>query len=107
MEVVFFDQAREDIEFWKKSSQKKIMTRITNLLNDIQKHAYSGIGKPEELKHDLSGWWSRRINREHLLRFRRRWELNNQTTLKLNQSSNQQLNCMSRLRLVRRSVMKI
>ena len=70
MEVVFFDQAREDIEFWKKSGQKKIMTRITNLLNDIQKHAYSGIGKPEELKHDLSGWWSRRINREHRLIYR-------------------------------------
>ena len=55
MEVVFFDQARKDIEFWKKSGQKIIMTRITDLLNDIQKHAYSGMGKPEELKHDLSG----------------------------------------------------
>lgn len=70
MEVVFFDQARKDIEFWKKSGQKKIMTRITILLNDIQKHAYSGIGKPEELKHGLSGWWSRRINREHRLIYR-------------------------------------
>jgi len=70
MEVVFFDQARKDIEYWKKSGQKKIMTRITDLLNDIQKHAYSGIGKPEELKHDLSGWWSRRINREHRLIYR-------------------------------------
>ena len=70
MEVVFFDQARKDIEFWKTSDQKKIMTRITDLLNDIQKHAYSGIGKPEELKHDLSGWWSRRINREHRLIYR-------------------------------------
>ncbi len=70
MEVVFFDQARKDIDFWKKSGQKKIMTRITDLLNDIQKHAYSGIGKPEELKHDLSGWWSRRINREHRLIYR-------------------------------------
>ncbi len=70
MEVVFFDQARKDIEFWKKSGQKKIMTRITDLLNDIQKHAYSGIGKPVELKHDLSGWWSRRINRAHRLIYR-------------------------------------
>jgi len=70
MEVVFFDQARKDIEYWKKSGQKKIMTRITDLLNDIQKHAYSGIGKPEELKHDLSGWWIRRINREHRLIYR-------------------------------------
>ncbi len=70
MEVVFFDQARKDIEFWKKSGQKQIMTRITSLLNDIQKHAYSGIGKPEELKYELSGWWSRRINREHRLIYR-------------------------------------
>ncbi len=70
MEVVFFDQARKNIEYWKESGQKKIMTRITDLLNDIHKHAYSGIGKPEELKHDLSGWWSRRINREHRLIYR-------------------------------------
>jgi len=70
MEVVFFDQARKDIEYWKKSGQKKIKTRVTDLLNDIQKHAYSGIGKPEELKHELSGWWSRRINRAHRLIYR-------------------------------------
>ena len=70
MEIVLFDQAKEDIGFWKKSGQKQIMTRITNLLNDIQKHPYSGIGKPEELKYALSGWWSRRINREHRLIYR-------------------------------------
>ncbi len=70
MEVVLFDQARKDIVFWKKSGQKQIMTRITILLNDIQKHPYSGIGKPEELKYELSGWWSRRIDREHRLIYR-------------------------------------
>ena len=67
MEVVLFDQARKDIVFWKKSGQKQIMSRITSLLNDIQKHPYRGIGKPEELKYELSGWWSRRIDREHRL----------------------------------------
>jgi len=70
MEVVLFDQARKDIVFWKKSGQKQIMTRITILLNDIQKHPYSGTGKPEELKYELSGWWSRRIDREHRLIYR-------------------------------------
>ncbi|TVR68581.1 MAG: Txe/YoeB family addiction module toxin [Marinilabiliales bacterium] len=70
MEVVLFEQANKDIVFWKKSGQKQIMTRITNLLKDIQKHPYSGIGKPEELKYELSGWWSRRINREHRLIYR-------------------------------------
>lgn len=70
MEVVFFDQARKDITFWKKSGQKQIMTRITNLINDIQRHPYQGIGKPKELKHELSGWWSRRIDREHRLMYR-------------------------------------
>ena len=70
MEVVLFDQARKDIVFWTKSGQKQIMTRITILLNDIQKHPYSGTGKPEELKYELSGWWSRRIDREHRLIYR-------------------------------------
>ena len=51
MEVVFFEQAKKDIVFWKKSGQKQIMIRITNLLNDIQKHPNRGIGKPEELKY--------------------------------------------------------
>ncbi len=46
------------------------MARISNLLNDIQKHPHRGIGKPEELKNELSGWWSRRINREHRLIYR-------------------------------------
>ncbi len=70
MEVVFFAQARKDIAFWKKSGRKQTMARITNLLNDIQRNPYQGIGKPEELKHELSGWWSRRIDREHRLVYR-------------------------------------
>ena len=67
MEVILFDQARKDIVYWKTSGQTLIMKKITSLLNDIQKHPYDGIGKPEELKHELSGWWSRRINKEHRL----------------------------------------
>ncbi len=70
MEVILFDQALEDLEFWKKSGQKIIIKKITSLLKDIQIDPYSGPGKPEELKHGLSGWWSRRINKEHRLVYR-------------------------------------
>lgn len=65
MEVIFSPQALEDIEYWKKSGNKAIMNRITALLADIVLHPFSGIGKPEALKYDLTGYWSRRINSEH------------------------------------------
>jgi len=65
MEIEFLDKAIEDIEFWKKSGNKTIQARISKLLENICQTPYSGIGKPEILKHDLSGFWSRRINDEH------------------------------------------
>ncbi|WP_293670676.1 Txe/YoeB family addiction module toxin [uncultured Parabacteroides sp.] len=65
MEIIFSPQALEDIEYWKKSGNKAIMNKITALLIDIQAHPFSGIGKPEALKYDLTGYWSRRINSEH------------------------------------------
>ena len=46
------------------------MSRISALLNSIEQNPYSGIGKPEALKHDLSGCWSRRINKEHRIVYR-------------------------------------
>ena len=67
MEIDFLDQAQEDIDFWKKSGNKTIQKRITKLLESISKTPYSGIGKPEPLKHELQGYWSRRINEEHRL----------------------------------------
>ena len=70
MEIVLYDQALEDLEFWKKSGQKVITKKITSLIEDIRNNPYSGLGKPEELKHELSGWWSRRINKEHRLIYR-------------------------------------
>jgi toxin YoeB len=51
--------------FWKKSGNKIIQKRIVLLIEDIIKHPYYGIGKPEPLKYELSGKWSRRINDEH------------------------------------------
>jgi toxin YoeB len=58
--------AFEDLQFWAKNDQK-LLKKIIELLADIQKTPYSGIGKPEALKHDYKGFWSRRINDEHRL----------------------------------------
>ena len=65
MEIVFLEQAEKDREYWKKTDNKVIMKRITALLKDIAEHPYIGIGKPEPLKYELTGYWSRRINSEH------------------------------------------
>ena len=56
MEVEFLDKAIEDIDFWKKSGNKTIQSKITKLLESIRMTPYSGIGKPEALKHELSGY---------------------------------------------------
>jgi len=65
MEIRYSPDAQKDLAFWKKSGNKIIQKRIIILLEDIIKHPYSGIGKPEPLKYELSGKWSRRINNEH------------------------------------------
>ena len=57
--------ARNDLDFWKKSGNKQILSRIIKLLRVIENTPFEGIGKPEPLKHELSGYWSRRISREH------------------------------------------
>ena len=67
MEIVLLEQAQKDREYWKESGNRTIMNRITALLKDIVEHPYTGIGKPEPLKYDLAGKWSRRINSEHRL----------------------------------------
>ncbi len=65
MEIRYTSDALKDLAFWKKSGNKAIQKRIVLLIEDIIKHPYSGIGKPEALKYELSGKWSRRINNEH------------------------------------------
>jgi toxin YoeB len=67
MEVVYKDKAIEDIKFWKKSGQKNIQLRITKLIEDIQLHPQTGLGNPEQLKYELSGLWSRKIDKESRL----------------------------------------
>jgi toxin YoeB len=67
MEVVYKDKAIEDIKFWKKSGQKNIQLRITKLIEDIQLHPQTGLGNPEQLKYELSGLWSRKIDKGNRL----------------------------------------
>ena len=67
MEVIFTPRAQEDREYWKRAGNKRIMKRITDLLEDIKQHPFAGIGKPEPLKGELHGLWSRRITDEHRL----------------------------------------
>lgn len=66
---VWADAAWEDYLFWQ-SCDKKILKRINELLKDIDRNGYKGIGKPEPLKHDKHGYWSRRIDDTHRLVYR-------------------------------------
>lgn len=66
MKYSFVDESWEDYLYWQKTD-KKILTRINMLIKDISRQPYSGIGKPEPLKHNYRGFWSRRINDEHRL----------------------------------------
>jgi toxin YoeB len=67
MEVIYSPKAIEDLKYWKKSGNKIIQKRITALIDAIQQNPYEGIGKPEPLKYNLAGAWSRRITKEHRL----------------------------------------
>ena len=67
MEIEFTEQAIEDIKFHKKSGNKSAVRKIKELLEDIQQHPETGIGKPEALEHNLKGYWSRRIVGKHRL----------------------------------------
>ena len=60
-------RAKEDIAFFKQSRQANILKKIRQLIESIQKSPFEGIGKPEPLKYELTGCWSRRINKEHRL----------------------------------------
>ena len=64
MDIIFSPEAQEDYSYWKENNPQSIK-RIKRLLEDISNHPYTGIGKPEKLKYELSGKWSRRINGVH------------------------------------------
>ena len=61
MKLVFSEQAWEDYLYWQKTDRKTVK-RINTLIKDVARDPFEGIGKPEPLKHALSGYWSRRIN---------------------------------------------
>lgn len=67
MEIEFTLIAMQDLDYFKKSGNKTILKKIRALLESIQESPYVGIGKPEALKYEQSGNWSRRISQEHRL----------------------------------------
>jgi len=64
MKLIFSENAWDDYLYWQQSD-KKIFKRINELIQDIKRNKYQGIGKPEPLRHNLAGYWSRRITSEH------------------------------------------
>ena len=69
MKLVFTELSWEDYLFWQKNDKKKLK-RINEILKDISRNPYDGIGKPEPLKFNYAGFWSRRIDEEHRLIYR-------------------------------------
>ena len=67
--LVFSDEAWEDYLHWQETD-RSMVRRINQLIKDIRRSPYEGIGKPEPLKHQLAGWWSRRIDSEHRFVYR-------------------------------------
>ena len=66
MNLVWSEKAWEEYLYWQKQD-KKILKRINTLLKDAQRTPFKGLGDPEPLKYEYSGYWSRRINKEHRL----------------------------------------
>ena len=66
MNITFSKNAWEDYTSWL-TEDKKMLKKINDLIKDIQRTPFEGRGKPEPLKYELSGYWSRRIDREHRL----------------------------------------
>ena len=69
MHKIWFDEAWEDYLYWQ-SQDKKTLKRINNLLKDTERNPFLGIGKPEPLKGEFSGFWSRRIDDANRLVYR-------------------------------------
>jgi toxin YoeB len=64
VKLVFSERAWEDYLYWQETD-RRLLGRINQLIREIQREPFSGIGKPEPLKHAFQGYWSRRINDEH------------------------------------------
>lgn len=66
MRIIFHEQAWNDYLYWQKQD-RKLLARLNSLIKECTRTPFDGTGKPEPLKGQLSGWWSRRLNREHRL----------------------------------------
>ena len=66
MKIVFADEGWDDFTYWV-DHDRKLAKRILRLIKEIERDPFDGIGKPEPLKHDMAGFWSRRITDEHRL----------------------------------------
>lgn len=66
MRLVFDDQAFEDLAWWV-GHEVRTAKKIISLIEDVRRHPFTGLGKPEPLRHELAGCWSRRITQEHRL----------------------------------------
>jgi len=64
VKLIFADEAWEDYLYWQKQD-KRMVVRINKLIRETKREPFTGLGKPEPLKHALSGFWSRRITDEH------------------------------------------
>lgn len=69
MKLVFHERAWEDYQHWQ-TADPKLLVRINALIRECTRTPFSGTGKPEPLRGQLSGWWSRRITQEHRLVYR-------------------------------------
>ncbi|MBV9657493.1 MAG: Txe/YoeB family addiction module toxin [Verrucomicrobia bacterium] len=67
--LIFSDEAWEDYLYWQ-NTDRSMLRRINQLIKEIRRNPYEGIGKPEPLKHQLAGWWSRRTDGEHRFLYR-------------------------------------
>ena len=67
--LIFSDEAWEDYLYWQ-DTDRSMLRRINQLIKEVRRNPYEGIGKPEPLKHQFAGWWSRRIDGEHRFLYR-------------------------------------
>ena len=70
MNIFFTPEGWADLQWWIVNADKKSLQRLMKVIEDTKRDAFTGIGKPEPLKWDKSGWWSRRIDDEHRLIYR-------------------------------------
>lgn len=66
MKIIWSEKSWDDYLYWQ-NTDKQVLKKINQLIKDIQRNPFEGIGKPEPLKHQFSGFWSRRITDEHRL----------------------------------------